>query len=145
MDKYLIEQYGVIEDKKWLKDVSDIEDYFEDIARDYMDCGQGYYQDEVDFICKIGDKFYNVDVCAEIGSAKQDVGDRLYWIDSINRITYHEIKKPEPKPVTSISYNVTVTSDQMTEIDDYLESKNIVFEKEDNNYDKVEFIRGAEG
>lgn len=129
MEKYLIEQYNVIEDKRWLKDVSDIEDYFEDIARDYMECGQGYYQDEAEFICKIGDKFYEVSVFAEIGSAKQDVGDRLYWIESIEKITYREIDKPAPKTVTSISYNVTVTSSQMTEIDAYLESKNITFEK----------------
>src|SRR5690625_5962062 len=99
MENYLIEQYDVIEDKRWLKDVSDIEDYFEDIARDYMACGQGYYQDEVDFICNIGDKFYIVDVCAEIGSAKQDVGDRLYWVDSITSVSYREIEKQKPKNV----------------------------------------------
>lgn len=129
MDNYLIEQYGVIEDKKWLTSVDDIEDYFSDIARDYMECGQGYYQNFADFICKIGDKFYDVNVFAEIGSAKQDVGDRLYWIENIEKITYHEIEKPAPKPVTSISYNVTVTASQMAEIDGYLETNNITFEK----------------
>src|SRR5690625_5145946 len=130
MENYLIEQYDVIEDKRWLKDVSDIEDYFEDIARDYMECGQGFYQDEAEFICKIGDKFYEVSVIAEIGSAKQDVGDRLYWIDNIEKVTYHEIEKPAPKPVTGVSYNVTITASQMAEIDGYLETKNITFEKE---------------
>lgn len=130
MEKYLIDQYDVIEDKRYLKDVDDIEDYFKDIARDYMECGQGYYTDEAEFICKIGDKFYEVRVLAEIGSAKQNVGDRLYWIDGIESVTYREIDKPAPKPVTSISYNVTVTAAQMAEIDGYLETKNISFEKE---------------
>lgn len=129
MEQYLIEQYEVIEDKRWLKDVNDIDDYFGDIARDYMECGQGYYEDEAHFICKIGDKFYEVNIYAEIGSAKQDVGDRLYWIDGIEKITYREIDKPTPKPVTSVSYIVTVTSAQKAEIDGYLETKNITFEK----------------
>lgn len=130
MEKNLIEQYDVIEDNRWLKDVSDIEDYFEDIARDYMECGQGYYQDYADFTCKIGDKFYDVNVFAEIGSAKQDVGDRLYWIDNIERITYHEIEKPIPKPITSVTYTFKVTSSELAEINDYLESNSIEYEKE---------------
>lgn len=130
MEKYLIEQYDIIENKKWLKDVDDIEEYFEDIARDYMECGQGYFQDEADFICKIGDKFYKVDVLAEIGSAKQDRGDRLYWIEYIEKVTYREIDKPTPIPVTKVSYNVVVTASQMAEIDGYLETKNIEFERE---------------
>lgn len=130
MEKYLIEQYDVIEDKKWLKDVSDIKDYFEDTARDHMECGQGYYQDEADFICKIGDKFYEVVVFAEIGSAKQDVGDRLYWIESIDRVTYREIAKPKPKPTETIVYVLNITAAQEAGIDDYLESENITFGKE---------------
>src|SRR5690625_6296404 len=93
MEKYLIEQYGVIEDEGYLKEESDIEDYFEDYARENMDCGQGYFQDEAEFICKIGDKFYEVYVSAEIESAKQDIGDRLYWIGGFNEISYREIEK----------------------------------------------------
>lgn len=130
MEKYLVDQYEVIEDKKYLTDVSDIEDYFEDIARDHMECGQGFYQDEAEFICKIGDKFYEVNVFAEIGSAKQDVGDRLYWIDGFEKITYREIDKPAPKPTNKISYIFDITATQESEIDGYLETKNITFEKE---------------
>lgn len=113
MEQYLIDQYGVIEDKRWLKDVDDIEDYFEDIARDYMECGQGYYTDEAEFICKIGDRFYDVHVIAEIGSAKQDVGDRLYWIDGIKSVEYYETEKPEPKPITSVTYTFKVTASEL--------------------------------
>src|SRR5690625_2481680 len=113
MEKYLVEQYNVIEDTKYLTDVSDIEDYFRDIARDYMECGQGYYQDEAEFICKIGDKFYEVAVLAEIGSAKQDVGDRLYWIEGFKKITYREIEKPEPIAKNIVKYSVEATSQQI--------------------------------
>src|SRR5690625_2729113 len=130
MEKYLIEQYGVIEDKNWLKDVSDIEDYFHDAAIDEMDCGQGYYQDEAEFICKIGDKFYAVDVFAEIGSAKQDVGDRLYWIESIEKVVYREIDKPEPIARDSVKYFVEVTAQQMNELEEFMEDNHITFEKE---------------
>lgn len=130
MEQYLVEQYGVIEDKKRLTSEESIEDYFEDIARDYMECGQGYYQDEAEFICKIGNKFYEVTVYAEIGSAKQDVGDRLYWIDGIQSVTYREIEKPAPKTVINVSYHMRITASRMAEIEGYLETKNIEFEKE---------------
>lgn len=130
MEKYLIEHYDVHEDEKWLSSVDDIEDYFSDIARDYMDCGQGYYEDEADFICKIGDKFYEVDVLAEIGSAKQDVGDELYYIDGIQSVTYREIDKPTPKPITSVTYTFKVTASELTGINEYLKTNDIEFEKE---------------
>lgn len=131
MEKYLIDQYDVIEDKKWLTDESDIEEYFEDDAREYMECGLGYFTDEAKVICKIGDKFYEVYMAGEVWSSRQDRGDRLYWIENITEVSYKEIEKPMPKPVTNVSYNVTVTAAQMAKIDGYLETNNISFEKEE--------------
>lgn len=129
MEKYLIEQYGVIEDKNWLKDVSDIEDYFHDAAIGEMDCGQGYYQDKAEFICKIGDKFYAVDVFAEIGSAKQDMGDRLYWVEGINKVTYCEIEKPEPKPEEKVMFEMNLTKDKHKKLADFLHENGVSYEE----------------
>lgn len=127
MEKYLIEQYDVFEDEKYLTSEKEIIDYFKDVGRDYFDCGQGYYQDEVDLICKIGNKFYSVTIQAEIMSAKQDVGDRLYWVDYITDVTYKEIDKPQPKSKQQIQYNMTLTVDQKTKLEAFMKENNIEF------------------
>lgn len=121
MESYLIEQYDVFEDVKWLTDAKDIEDYFTDNGRDFLDCGQGFYQDEASVICKVGDRFYEVNISAEITSAKQDVGDRLYWVEDITNVTYKEIEKPVPKDVEKTTYTVTLTEEQRRNLEQYMD------------------------
>ena len=94
MDDYLLEQYGVIHHHNDLKCVEQIEPYFEDVGREYFDCGQGYYQEMAELIVKIGLKFYKVVIEAEVFSSKQDYGDSLYWVEDITNVKYHEIDKP---------------------------------------------------
>lgn len=102
-EEYLSEDYIFYENKDYLKHPEQIEKHFEEDYHDYFECGQGFYQDDANIICKIGDKFYSVTIYAEIWSSKQDHGDRLYWVESIKKITYEEIEKPlpKPKPITS--------------------------------------------
>lgn len=97
LEEYLKDQYDVIEDRKYLKHELQIEEYFEEIYRDFFECGQGYYQDEAEVIVRIGDKFYEVTLVGELMSQKQDVGDRLYWIDNLEYVTYRVIDKPVRK------------------------------------------------
>ena len=97
LDPKLKEQYNIFEDAYYLTSENDIIPVFSDIGDDYLDCGQGYYTDTKDVIAHIAGKFYKVTVNAEITSAKQDCGDRLYWVDGIKSVTYIEIPKPEPK------------------------------------------------
>jgi len=75
-----------------------LKDVFENTIYDCLDCGQGYYEDTISTIMKIGNKFYDVTVTAEIGSSKQDRGDKLYYIEGVETITIleHEIT-PEEK------------------------------------------------
>lgn len=127
MEKYLIEQYDVFEDTKYLTKEDEIVNYFMDSGSDYFDCGQGYFQDEADLICKIGDKFYNVTIYAEIASAKQDVGDRLYWIDDISDVRYREIDKPLPEDKVDVVYNLLVTEEQKNDLEEYMKDNNIDF------------------
>lgn len=127
MEEYLVKDYGVIEDLKYLKSVDDIESYFsEDVDVDF-DCGQGYYQDEGEFICKICDKFYKVKVKAEIGSSKQDRGDRLYWVESVESVEYEEIDKPKPKERVSYTYNIKATENEKAQIEELLKELNIKY------------------
>ena len=97
LDPKLKEQYDIFEDENYLKSESAIVPLFSDIGYDYLDCGQGYYTDTTDIIAYIAGKFYKVTINAEITSAKQDCGDRLYWVDDIKSVTYIEIPNPEPK------------------------------------------------
>jgi len=75
----------------YVTSVEDIQDFFNDDAPDYFECGQGYYQDEANVVVKIDDKFYNVHMIAEIGSEKQDRGDRLYFVESVESVQITEM------------------------------------------------------
>lgn len=125
MEQYLVEDYGVVEDKRYLTKEEDIESYFEDNAYDYFDCGQGYYQDEASIICCIENKFYNVTINAEIGSQKQDRGDRLYWVEYIKSVIYEEIKKPNPKSRMVITYKVCVTDEEKHRLENFMNENGI--------------------
>lgn len=127
MEKYLIEQYDVYEDKNWLTSEDEIADAFMDIGREFLECGQGYYQDEESIICKIGDKFYQVDIYAEIMSAKQDVGDRLYWVEDIEKVEYKEIAKPQPKDTEFVTYKLELTESQKNKLEDFMKENHIEF------------------
>lgn len=125
MEQYLVEDYGVIEDKRYLTKEEDIEAYFEDSAYDYFDCGQGYYQDEKSVICCIENKFYNVTINAEIGSQKQDRGDRLYWVEYIKSVTYKETEKPQPKTRIVTIYKVWVTDEEKHQLEAFMNENGI--------------------
>lgn len=111
-EDYLIKEYEIIEDKKYLKHPDKIEDYFRG-GDTMVECGQGEYQDEWQGIVKIGDKFYDVTLTYEIGSAKQDYGDRLYWAEGLESCTYNEIPKPLPRPTQKVTLTGVVTDWQL--------------------------------
>lgn len=127
MEEYLVEQYGVIESKDYMETEADIEEYFYANGPDYFDCGEGYYQDEVGLIVKAEDKFYNVTVSADIDSAKQDRGDRLYWVDRITNVSYKEIDKPKPKPKGEVQYSLLITNEQRTKLESFMKENYIKF------------------
>lgn len=129
MERYLIEQYDVFEDEEWLTSEGDIEEYFDDYGRDLMECGQGFYEDEAEIICKIGDKFYNVTIYAEIASAKQDRGDRLYWVERISKVSYKEIPKPVPIATEEILYSIIVTDEQKELLERFMNENYIKYVK----------------
>ena len=124
MEDYLKKEYNVYEDLKNLVKESQIEEYFLDY-RDIFDCGQGYYQDEVVEICKIEDNFYSVTIKAEIGSAKQDRGDRLYWVEKIESVTYEKIDKPLPKEKQKVEYSLNLTKHQYEELEKSIDNLGI--------------------
>lgn len=127
MEKYLKDEYNVYEDEKYLTKEEEIEEYFKDCGSDFLDCGQGYAEDEKSMICKIGDKFYEVEIKAELGSAKQDVGDRLYWIDEITSVEYKEISKPEPKEKFVCKYSLVLTEEQKYALENSMKQLHIEF------------------
>jgi hypothetical protein len=75
---------------------------------EFFECGQGYYQDEAEKIVLIDNKSYCVKIKAEICSAKQNIGDRLCWVENLESVTYSEIPKPEEKMKITCTYNFSV-------------------------------------
>jgi len=128
MEKYLKDEYNVFEDKRYLTKEEGIESFFKDCGSDFLDCGQGYAEDEKTIICKIGDKFYEVEIKAELGSSKQEIGDRLYWIENIESVEYEEIPKPLPKERTSYRYDMDLTGYQKYELEHKMKELNIEFD-----------------
>ena len=127
MEQYLINEYNVFEDEDYLTNENQIEEYFKDNGRDWLDCGQGYAQNEAEIICKIGEKFYNVSIEAEIGNSEQDYGDRLYYIDYISYVKYEEINKPLPKEKEIVEYELLLTKRQKKLLEDYMKEIHIKF------------------
>lgn len=113
---YLYTEHGYI--RTGLTTPNDIVGYFNDEGYDLLDCGQGYYTEEAKIKVFIDGKSYEVTIKGEIDSAKQDRGDRLYWIESIESVTYEEIPTPEPKPRRNYFLNelVNVTEDQYNRV-----------------------------
>lgn len=119
LEEYLVEQYGVIMDKKYLKHTSQISNFFNDCYNDMFDCGQGYAQDEAEAIVFIDGVFYNVKITAEIGSQRQDRGDRLYWVESLESIDFEEIEKPKEKlkKIYDYSFSATLLKEEKIALD----------------------------
>lgn len=98
----LEEQYNIFSSSEYLVTEDDIIPYIKDIAFDYFDCGQGYFEDKKDFIVYLQsvNQYYKVTVYVDIMSAKQDRGDRLYWVDGIKDISLMKINEPVLKDTT---------------------------------------------
>lgn len=120
MEQYLKNEYNVFEDEKYLTNENQIEDYFKDNGREWLDCGQGYATSEVTILCKINEKFYKVKIIAEIGSEWQDRGDKLYFVDYISSVKYEETEKPKPKDRTDILYKLNITKEQQGLLEKYM-------------------------
>ena len=125
IEDYLITQYDVYQDREYLTHESQIDETFRDIGCDYLECGQGFYQDEAEVIAKIGKKFYKVNIYAEICSAKQDMSDRLYWVERIKSIEYEEIEKPKFKDKVYYSYNIKMSKEDKELLNKYLKRKGL--------------------
>jgi len=86
----------LITDEEYLKTEADIKAFFEEEYHDHFDCGQGYYEEQVSLIVMtIDEKFWVVTLIAEIYSAKQDCGDKLYWVESLESVESEEITPKE--------------------------------------------------
>lgn len=127
MEKYLIEQYDVLE-SEYIEKEEDIIPYFEDDGHLFFDCGEGYYEDEVDLICKVGNKFYLVEIEAEVYGHWQDRGDKVYKVENITSVKYKEIEKPKEKTTTKLTYHLTLSKEQRTALNIFLSENEISYE-----------------
>lgn len=126
MEEYLIKDYNVYEDKKHLTNENQIESYFKDNGYNFFDSGVNLYQDIIKIICKIGNKFYEVFISAELESERQGE-NRLYWVDYINNVTYKEIEKPQPKHREQKTYVLNLTSQEQNKIESIFKDLGLKF------------------
>lgn len=124
MEQYLKDEYGVVE-SEFVETVDDIKDYISDYSSDLFDCGQGYYQDEATVLMLIDGNYYEVTATAEIESSRQDRGDRLYWVESIESVSWEEIAKPLPKARTEKTYTLSFAGNQEKHFLNFLSENNI--------------------
>ena len=94
----------IYQDDNYLKEEADISTYFKSSDNfELFECGQGFYQDTAEVLAIIGDKYYQINMEADIESSKQDHGDRLYWVGRISKVEWKEIPKPQPKEAVVVS------------------------------------------
>ena len=120
MEDYLKKEYHVYS-SEYLEKEEEIEEYFFDNGGQFFDCDQGYSENKVEIIAMIENKFYQVNLKAEIESSKQDRGDRLYWVEKIKKVTWKEIQKPLPKPRTEFILKAQLTEAEKERIEKLLE------------------------
>lgn len=124
MEEYLTKDFNVLQDSKWLKCEEQIESYFKEMYADYFECGQGFHQNEAEVLVKIGFNFYKVTIYAEILSSKQDRGDRLYWVESVEKVEWEEIPKPKPLERSGLKlYIKDITDDEIFVLKKYMLDK----------------------
>jgi len=126
-EKYLVDDYNLHEFAD-LKHESQIPDWFKNDFNDEFDCGQGYYEDKAVLFVKIGAKFYHVTLTAEIGSAKQNVGDRLYWVEGIKKVEYVEVEKPAPKNQYTYIFSMNLSGADFTQVEHFLKGMGVSFD-----------------
>lgn len=68
------------------KSMTEAKEYYNDEGFYFFECGQGFFQDEVTTNCFIQNSFFKVTLLANIESAKQNVGERLYWVGNLKEI-----------------------------------------------------------
>lgn len=96
-EQYLVDDYGVHEYED-LKHEKQIKEWFSENDFEYLfDCGIGYSTSKVVILVKIGAKFYNVTIEADVIGERCNASAKVYHVDCISSVSYVEIEKPLPK------------------------------------------------
>lgn len=114
MHDYLYKEHCYTQLEYDLASPDEIRDHFIDIGREFLECGQGFFQEEATIKIFIDGKSYAVTITGSISSQKQDRGDRLYYVEDITLVTVIEISTPEPKERKNYSLPalIAATEDQ---------------------------------
>ena len=127
IEQYLIDQYDVYQDEEYLTSEYQIKENFSEYVSDYFDCGQGYYEDEAVIIVKIGKRFFEVTIKAEIGNSWQAQGDKLYFVEKVESVKYIEIDKPKKKEKVFYEYSIEMKEKEKVLLDEYMNKNKIKF------------------
>ncbi|MFK5882940.1 MAG: hypothetical protein QM489_01215 [Candidatus Izemoplasma sp.] len=106
----------------------EIESWYLDNSYDLFDCGQGYYQDEAVEYCLIDKQYYEVTIFAIIEHKWMDRGDKLAYVESIDKV---ECKLIDVEVL--IAREVSSYSNQLLEIEKNLQEVKLTHEKTREN------------
>lgn len=132
LEQYLIDDYGFSQFKD-VKHTSHIEDHYKDCGQELFDCGADEYEDEVTTFLKIGNKYYQVTIEAEINSTKNIEGCyRYYWVEKVSKVSWIEIDKPLPKEEHKYILEFNLNKDKFEYLKQFLTEHNYQYETRDN-------------
>jgi len=133
------------EDKKYLKSVEDIDQYYRDGGAEYFDIGEDYYQDTHEETIKIDNKLYKVKVTAEINKFHDHNDNDHYCFDGIRSVEYQEIEyKPSYKGIVELLWGIfggTVNSEGYKVLDSHVNTiygDSINLERQVQMYERLE-------
>lgn len=87
--------------------IKEAKEYFMRNSLELFDCGQGYFENECSTFCFVMNRFFQVNISAELFSAKQDVGDKLYWVEC------PQVDKIEPYSFVKYKENEKINKDKL--------------------------------
>ena len=119
--------YDIVEDENYLTSKDDIEDYFKDNGRDYIECGQGFFQDEAYLLVRIGEEFFDVTIFAECIGEWQEYGDKVYHVDRITDVTWTQVPTPTLKKRDTCMFVANLTEHEADDIERFLKGRKISY------------------
>ncbi len=125
MENYLKKGFILIEES-WLDSESKFEEFFtSDYAELYVDQDQNHPTPKLEFLVKIGNRFFEVCMRLEWNLRKHYSGDMRYFFDGIEDLDWKEIHELPQKPKREWNWKMELDDDQFVRLIQFLKDNKI--------------------
>ena len=118
-EKYLFTDFNLIEDITLLTNEGDIETFFTDNTELLGDRQDGF-SDYEEFIIKIGNDYYDVEVDADVYNLG---GNDDLWACDVTEVRFYKREKPLPLERRTVTITMNVTDEVFKYIREYIDAK----------------------